>query len=319
MTATPLEGPLRATEEEIARTFRDYDTNDDKSLSVSEIKQALAKLKLRVADTDLQALVCKIDTDKSNTVSFEEFKAFYREREETLYTAFVNLNSSHQRNSVLTAASVRGGLSAMNLKASDEEIRKFIQRLDRNQDGHVSFDEFRDCLLLLPPTNARAVFDTFRDSMYIQHSIGEYSPPLDLVPAHAPSQLRGALGVLISPVSAQLIGCGGRPFHFDANLNIFMHYTDASIQRSRCWRCQSHRNGATVPFGGSQPSSARQLHHHVCNERHVLEGNVRLLSFKQHFFELITTTRLLCLWPKSRSRCVDCCRKASRAYFAEMA
>ena len=210
MVTSSSKGPVCATDEEIARTFKDLDTNDDKSLSVAELKQALSKLKLRVADSDLQALVCRIDTDKSNTVSLDEFKAFYREREATLYTAFIDLNASCQQTSALTAASLRGGLSVMNLKASDDEIRKFIQRLDRNKDGQVSFDEFRDCLLLLPPTNARAVFDTFRDSMYIQHSIGEYSPPLDLVQVRLPSQLHGALGILLSPVSAQLIGCSAR-------------------------------------------------------------------------------------------------------------
>lgn len=199
-------GSLLATDSDIAQTFREYDTNDDKSLSVLELKQVLTKLKLRVADSDLQALLSKIDTDQSNTISFDEFKTFYREREAVLYTAFTTLNYGNAHSSALTAASLRGGLNVMNLKVSDDEIRKFIQRLDRNKDGQVSFDEFRDCLLLLPQTNARAVFDSFRDSMFIQHSNSEYSPPLDLAPAQLHSRLQGALGMLLSPVSAQLIG-----------------------------------------------------------------------------------------------------------------
>jgi Ca2+-binding EF-hand superfamily protein len=199
-------GPLLASDADIARTFREYDTNDDKSISVAELKQALSKLKLRVAESDLEALVHKIDTDKSNTISFDEFKTFYREREATLYTAFTTLNDGSRQIAGITAASLRSGLGVMNLKASDDEIRQFVRLLDRNRDGLVSFDEFRNFMLLLPPTNARAVFDTCRDSMYIQHSNGEYSPPLDFVQARLPSQLQGALGVLLSPVSAQLIG-----------------------------------------------------------------------------------------------------------------
>ena len=204
--AALLEGSLLATNAEIARTFKEYDTNDDNSLSVLELQQALKKLKLRVSDSDMQALVSRIDTDKSSTISFDEFKTFYREREAVLYTAFAALNAGNTQSSALTAASVRGGLSLMNLKVSDDEIRKFIRKLDQNKDGQVSFHEFRECLLFLPQTNARAVFDSCRDSMYIQHSNAEYSPPLDMVQARLPSQLQGAIGMLLSPVFAQIVG-----------------------------------------------------------------------------------------------------------------
>ena len=82
----------------------------------------------------------------------------------------------------------------------------FVLNDAANQDEQVSFNEFRDCMLLLPSTSARAVFDTFRDAMYIHHSQSEYSPPLDLVPARVPAPLQGALGALLSPVAGQLIG-----------------------------------------------------------------------------------------------------------------
>ena len=205
-TASSSGGPLLASDEDIARTFREYDTNDDKSISVVELKQALTKLKLRVADSDVEALVRRIDTDQSNTISLEEFKTFYRQREATLYTAFTALNNGSPQMTGINAASLRSGLGVMNLKASDDEIRRFVQLLDLNRDGQVSFQEFRNFMLLLPPTNARAVFDTCRDSMFIQHSNGEYSPPLDFVQARLPSQLHGALALLLSPVCAQLIG-----------------------------------------------------------------------------------------------------------------
>ena len=80
-----------------------------------------------------------------------------------------------------------------------------------DKDEQVSFNEFRDCMLLLPSTSARAVFDTFRDALYIHHSQSEYSPPLDLAQARVPAQLQGALDVLLSPVSAQLIGYCDQP------------------------------------------------------------------------------------------------------------
>jgi solute carrier family 25 (mitochondrial phosphate transporter), member 23/24/25/41 len=199
-------GPQLASDEDIARTFREYDTNDDKSISVVELKHALTKLKLRVADSDVEALVRKIDTDQSNSISLDEFKTFYREREATLYTAFTALNHGSRQTTGINAASLRSGLGIMNLKASDDEIRRFVGLLDLNRDGHVSFEEFRNFMLLLPPTNARAAFDTCRDSMFIQHSNGEYSPPLDCAQARLPSQLHGALALLLSPVCAQLIG-----------------------------------------------------------------------------------------------------------------
>jgi Ca2+-binding EF-hand superfamily protein len=209
MTATSdavKQGFVPVTDAAIERAFNDFDTNKDRSLSISELRQALLKLKLRASESDLRALVRKIDTDSSDAISFEEFRSFYRQRESTLYAAFTVLNSGGQPNSGLTAASLRSGLSVMKLRASDEDIRKFIQVLDRNNDGRVSFEEFRDCMLLLPPTNARAVFDTCRDMVHIQHSNGEYTPPLDLAQVQPPSELRGFLGMLLAPVSAQLIG-----------------------------------------------------------------------------------------------------------------
>ena len=128
---------VAATDAEIEGIFRDYDTNDDKSLSVSEVKQVFKKLKVRVTDSDLQALMRTIDTDGSNGISLDEFKMFYHEREAALYEAFTTLNAGSKQDSGLTAASLRGGLSVMNLKASDDDIRTFIERLDRDKDGQV--------------------------------------------------------------------------------------------------------------------------------------------------------------------------------------
>ena len=129
---------MAATDVEIERIFRDYDTNGDKSLSISEVKQVFRTLKVRVTDGDLQALMHKMDTDNSNGISIDEFKMFYHEREAALYAAFTTLNAGSKLGSGLTAASLRGGLSVMNLNASDDEVRMFIERLDRDKDGQVA-------------------------------------------------------------------------------------------------------------------------------------------------------------------------------------
>jgi len=97
-------------------------------------------------------------------------------------------------------------LGVMNLKASDDEIRRFVGPLDLNRDGHVSFEEFRNFMLLLPPTNARAAFDTCRDIHVHPAFQRGILAAVGLRAARLPSQLHGALALLLSPVCAQLVG-----------------------------------------------------------------------------------------------------------------
>jgi hypothetical protein len=151
---------------------------------------------------------CPCNQDGDGLISEQEFLAFYRDRERVLLDAYLELCEENEKEMRLTPASLRKGLAALDMKASDEEIHEFVDKLDLNHDGKVEFSEFREVLLLVrdkegsparglrrigrhpsqvkpvlgcqvPPTNTRAVFDYVRREVHIEHAAGECTPPPD--------------------------------------------------------------------------------------------------------------------------------------------
>ncbi|TNY20556.1 mitochondrial carrier domain-containing protein [Rhodotorula diobovata] len=81
----------------------------------------------------------------TTTAAFEQY-ADAKERE--LWRAFVDLDRDGDHR--LRAPEVREACRRAGLEVKDQAIDDFVRAVDRNGDGFISFDEWRDFLLLLP-------------------------------------------------------------------------------------------------------------------------------------------------------------------------
>ena len=93
------------------------------------------------------------DGDGDRTVDKKEFIKFIRKREQALWSAFQSLDLD--KNGVLTPDEALKAVRKLGLKADEKDAGQMIKLLDANNDGVVSFDEFKTYLSLLPAAQLR--------------------------------------------------------------------------------------------------------------------------------------------------------------------
>jgi Ca2+-binding EF-hand superfamily protein len=146
-----------AVDPSIEAAFRQFDLNNDGKLCHSELEQALSKLGVVVSAADVDQLLLRMHSiesenndDDDSTIVLREFEAFFKHRQSLLLAAFQLLEAHTHQNGAIRGESVRAAIGELGLKATDAQIQRFVQAMDRNHDGSIDFAEFRDFTLLLP-------------------------------------------------------------------------------------------------------------------------------------------------------------------------
>ena len=185
-----------ASDGDIAAVFASYDKDGNGSLCEAEMLSAMKSLKMPLSKKELHDLHQQLDSNKDGTVSLQEFMQFYRRRELELVEVFGHLCDNESAGGRLTEDSLCAGLSALDIKATNDELQRFVRLLDADRDGSVDFHEFRAALTLLPITHPRAVFDMFRREAIVEYAQSEYTRPPDLA---------CSLGAGLPPAVVQLV------------------------------------------------------------------------------------------------------------------
>ena len=77
----------------------------------------------------------------------------------------------------LSDRELRWGLRELGVKCSSRQLESLMQRLDQNNDGKISKEEFAAFLGQLPSINAIAMFELFQSEARYDDANGEYTPP----------------------------------------------------------------------------------------------------------------------------------------------
>ena len=165
-------GTSSLTDELILSKFDSIDENKDGLINIKQIEKCFLDLKLPISTKDINELHkylslnhIKNNDDNDILISKELFLKIFRSREKRIYEVYKALdnniiitNEGEHRHDVLT---LRESLIKLGLKASDDEIRNFIQYYDRYKKGNLSYDEFIFYLSSLPMNNPKAAFDEY--------------------------------------------------------------------------------------------------------------------------------------------------------------
>ena len=165
-------GTSSLTDEIILSKFDSIDENKDGLINIKQIEKCFLDLKLPISTKDINELHkylslnhIKDKGDNDILISKELFLKIFRSREKRIYEVYKALdnniiitNEGEHRHDVLT---LRESLIKLGLKASDDEIRNFIQYYDRYKKGNLSYDEFIFYLSSLPMNNPKAAFDEY--------------------------------------------------------------------------------------------------------------------------------------------------------------
>jgi Ca2+-binding EF-hand superfamily protein len=143
---------LNKTEvEKLWQAFSVFDTDNSGAISAVELGQVLKSLGQPLNPTEIRDLIKEVDTDRSGSIDFDEFKtlmiAKQGDRQSRLELAFSIFDKDHSGH--ITANEMQSVMSQFGL--TDVELNALIKEVDEDGDGSIGFAEF--CQILPPETS----------------------------------------------------------------------------------------------------------------------------------------------------------------------
>ncbi|KAG9324594.1 hypothetical protein KVV02_004088 [Mortierella alpina] len=87
-------------------------------------------------------------SSKHRQVHYDDFEVFLEEKEERLWNLFREID--HNNDNEIQADELQASLAKAGINMSDAELKQFISTMDKDGDGAIDFEEWRDFLVLLP-------------------------------------------------------------------------------------------------------------------------------------------------------------------------
>lgn len=138
--------------------FMSMDSNNDGSLSVGELKDALCKSGVSLPQ-DLSRMMEQVDCDGSGVIDYSEFVAATMERrkyisEDVCWRAFktfdVDGSGSIDRQELGRLLGIDDVCDVMQVEVTQKEIDAIMDEVDTNQDGKIDFGEFLEMMRRMP-------------------------------------------------------------------------------------------------------------------------------------------------------------------------
>ena len=144
-------------DDELKELYSSFDSDGDGQLGHQEIGELLGQLGVDGDKDTVANFIKEVDMDGDGSVSFEEFRSAFRngvgvhinaeahadneitdEELHQLYSSF-----DHDNNGQLEHDEIKELLGQLGVAGNEIAVAKFIQEVDTDGDGSVSFDEFR--------------------------------------------------------------------------------------------------------------------------------------------------------------------------------
>ncbi|CAG9956185.1 unnamed protein product [Clonostachys rosea f. rosea IK726] len=103
---------------------------------------------LKNADQMLKKILAEVDTNGDGRIQYEEFHTFVDRADRQLYKLFRSIDKDG--NGKLDEKELQTAFRGAGLTVSNRRLAEFFKHMDDNDDGFVSFDEWRHFLLFMP-------------------------------------------------------------------------------------------------------------------------------------------------------------------------
>lgn len=149
---------LQETKEQRAHRIRNlfefFDTSHKGYLDHSDIEEGFKALAIPTQYKYARDLLDVCDANHDGRVEFEEFLKYMDAKELELYSIFREIDVKH--NGCILPEELRAALRQAGIELNDEELAHFVERIDKDNNGIITFEEWRDFLLLYPHTATMA-------------------------------------------------------------------------------------------------------------------------------------------------------------------
>ncbi|TKY62959.1 Calcium-binding mitochondrial carrier protein SCaMC-1 [Spatholobus suberectus] len=137
-----------ARETRIRSLFDFFDRENRGFLDYAHIEAGLSALQIPSEYKYAKDLLNACDADKDGRVDFQDFKRYMDDKELELYRIFQAIDVAH--NGCILPEELWEALVRAGIKIEDEELARFVERVDKDNNGVITFEEWRDFLLLYP-------------------------------------------------------------------------------------------------------------------------------------------------------------------------
>ncbi|KAF1984771.1 calcium dependent mitochondrial carrier protein-like protein [Aulographum hederae CBS 113979] len=130
--------------------WRKLDTKAKGHIDLAGLKKGLKNMDhpLKNADSLLQEVMRAIDTNKDGQIQYHEFRTFVKQAERELYDLFKRIDRNHDGS--LEKSELQNAFKHAGLAVPNSKLEQFFAEVDTNNDGIISFEEWRDFLLFIP-------------------------------------------------------------------------------------------------------------------------------------------------------------------------
>ncbi|KPM45794.1 hypothetical protein AK830_g816 [Neonectria ditissima] len=120
-------------------------------LDLKGLKKGLRRIDhpMKNADEMLKRIMGEVDKDRDGKIQYEEFRSFVEKAERQLFVLFRSIDKDG--NGKLSKSELQAAFKNVGLTVSNRRLLEFFDDVDLNNDGFISFDEWRNFLLFMPP------------------------------------------------------------------------------------------------------------------------------------------------------------------------
>ncbi|XP_059644859.1 calcium-dependent mitochondrial ATP-magnesium/phosphate carrier protein 2-like [Cornus florida] len=143
---------LQETKEErdtrIRSLFNFFDTANVGYLDYTQIEAGLSAMQIPAEYKYAKDLLRVCDANRDGRVDYQEFRRYMDDKELELYRIFQAIDVEH--NGCIVPEELWDALVKAGIEIDDDELASFVEHVDKDNNGIITFEEWRDFLLLYP-------------------------------------------------------------------------------------------------------------------------------------------------------------------------
>ena len=133
------------------RLFDVFDINRDRTISSKDLGKVLRSLNLNPSQSELQAMISRVDSDGSGRIEFTEFVRLYADKckesinKEDVIRYFQMFDGNGDGR--IDPVEFKRVITTMGEPLTEEEVDFIISEADKDLNGYIDYNEFADMLL----------------------------------------------------------------------------------------------------------------------------------------------------------------------------
>lgn len=166
-------------EERLETLFSKLDADGNGKIDIHDLSVALKEISPHINRSYAEKFLAKSGTNQTGDVTLSEFIHYVREHEKNLRLQFSHLDKN--KDGKVDVEELISAFADLGIGIARNEATNLLKRMDQDGSLNISYDEWRDYLLLAPATNIHDLIHFWRHSTYLD--IGEdMNVPDDFTP-----------------------------------------------------------------------------------------------------------------------------------------